>query len=166
MKKHVHSHPENPHPSKEAPPASQTDYQSLYQRALADQDNLRKRFDDERKLMGKLAIGDLVIDLLPVLDNFTRATEHVPAEEKESAWATGILYIRKQLMDVLAERGVEEVSAKPGEKFNPSEHEAIGTVTTSDQPDDTIAEVKSMGYRLYDRIVRPVQVIVVNHEQK
>ncbi|HSI21192.1 MAG TPA: nucleotide exchange factor GrpE [Verrucomicrobiae bacterium] len=147
-------------------PTEQTDYESLYKRALADQENMRKRFDDERKLLGKFAVGDVVIDLLPVLDNFTRATEHVPADQKESSWATGIMYIRKQLMDVLEQRGVQEVTAKIGEKFDPSLHEAIGTVTDNDKEDDTIAEVKSIGYRLHDRVVRPAQVIVVNHEQK
>lgn len=147
------------------PEAVQTDHQALYQRALADLDNQRRRFDDERQLMAKFAIGDLVIDLLPVLDNFTRATEHVPEAEKNSPWATGILHIRKQLMDVLAERGVTEVHAKPGDPFDPSQHEAIGSVANSDQPDDSIAEVKSVGYRLHDRIIRPAQVIVINQQK-
>jgi molecular chaperone GrpE len=141
----------------------QPDFQVLYQRSLADLENMRRRFDDERKLLGKMAVGDLVIDLLPVLDNFTRATEHVPEAEKNSAWATGILYIRKQLMDVLAERGVQEIHAKSGDPFDPSTHEAIGSVNNSDQPDDTISEVKSIGYKLHDRVMRPVQVIVNTH---
>lgn len=154
-KKHV------AHPQEEV--QTRPDFQSLYQRTLADVENMRRRFEDERKLIGKMAIGDLVIDLLPVLDNFTRATEHVPEAEKDSPWATGILYIRKQLMGVLAERGVEEVHAKPGDPFDPSTHEAIGSVHNSDQPDDTISEVKSIGYKLHDKVMRPVQVIVNTH---
>jgi molecular chaperone GrpE len=147
--------------AEEAP--TEIDYQVLYQRSLADLENMRRRFEDERKLVSKLAIGDLVIDLLPVLDNFTRATEHVPETEKNSAWATGILYIRKQLMDVLNERGVQELHAQVGDSFDPSLHEALDSVHNSDQPDDSIAEVKSQGYKLHDKIMRPVQVIVNTH---
>jgi molecular chaperone GrpE len=146
--------------------AESPDYQALYQRALADQENMRKRFEEERKLLSKLAVGDLVLDLLPILDNFTRATEHVPAEQKESSWTQGILYIRKQMMDALESRGVSEMSAKEGDQFNPDIHEAIGTVVDNDKQEDSIAEVKSCGYKLHDRIIRPVQVIVVTHENK
>jgi molecular chaperone GrpE len=146
--------------------AEAPDFQALYQRSLADLENMRKRFGDERKLLSKLAIGDLVIELLPVLDNFTRATEHVPADQKDSPWSTGILYIRKQLMDVLGNRGVSEVLARVGDTFDPEMHEAIGTVVDNDKPEDAVAEVKSHGYKLNDRIIRPVQVIVVTHESK
>lgn len=154
------AHTKAPEPTSDEQP----DYQALYQRALADSENLRKRFADERTLISKMAIGDLVLELLPVMDNFTRATEHVPADQQDSPWATGILYIRKQLMDILAERGVSELTANVGDRFDPQLHEAIGTVVNPEQPDDTIAEVAGVGYRLHDRVIRPVRVIVTTNE--
>jgi len=140
------------------------DFQALYQRALADAENSRKRFEDERKLIAKFAIGDIVMELIPVLENFTRATEHVPEVEKNSPWATGVLYIRKQLMDVLNQRGVTELTAQAGEMFDPNKHEAIGTVLDAEKAEDTIAEVKGMGYQLYERILKAVPVVVTAHE--
>jgi molecular chaperone GrpE len=142
------------------------DYQALYRRALADQENARKRLADERSLISKMAIGDLVLDLLPVLDNFNRATEHVPAEHRESGWMTGILHIRRQLLDALSARGVHEITAQVGDAFDPQWHEAIGSVINHDLPDDHLAEVKSLGYKLHDRVIRPVQVIVSTREAK
>lgn len=146
--------------------APEHDFQALYQRALADAENLRKRFEDERKLVAKFAIGEVVLDLVPVLENFTRATEHLPEDQKDSPWTTGILYIRKQLMEVLSQRGVVELTAKPGDAFDANLHEAIGTVTNPDQTEDTIAEVKGMGYQLHERVLKPVPVIVNIQETK
>jgi molecular chaperone GrpE len=151
---------------KKATKTPETDYQALYQRALADLENQRKRFDDERKIIGKFGIGDLVLELLPVLDNFTRATEHVPAEQKDNPWTTGILYIRKQFMDVLEARGVTEVIPQVGQPFDPTEQEAIGIVYNTELPDQSVAQLQHVGYRLHERVIRPAQVTVITHETK
>lgn len=139
------------------------DYQSLWQRTLADQENLRKRFDQERLTQAKFALGGFIEELLPVVDNFYRATEHVPAEQQNNGWVTGILYIQKQLLDVLEKEGLKEIATKSGDHFDPHRHEAIGTAVHPDQPEETILEIKNKGYQLHDRVLRPVQVIVNKH---
>jgi len=127
-------------------------------RALAELDNQRKRHHAEREQMAKFALAGFVEDLLPVIDNFYRATSHVPEEQKDSPWVTGIQYIQKNLLDVLETRGVTEIPAKPGDQFDPHLHEAIGT--RDEGEDDRILEVVNRGYKLQERVIRPSQVIV------
>lgn len=135
------------------------DHKELWQRALAELENLRKREATERQNHAKYALQAFLEDLLPVVDNFYRATEHVPSELQNSAWVNGILYIQKNLLDVMSQRGVVPIEAKPGDPFDPTRHEAIGTVE-GDQPEETIASVVAQGYMLHDRVLRPTQVTV------
>ncbi|MEI6477477.1 MAG: nucleotide exchange factor GrpE [bacterium] len=139
------------------------DYQDLWQRAVAEQQNAQKRFETEKQNQARYSKQGLIDSLLPVVDNFYRATEHVPTELEGSPWVAGILYIQKNLLDVLEGEGVAEISAKAGDQFDPHLHEAIGVVHEPAQPDDVITEIKNKGYKLHDRILRPVQVIVNHH---
>lgn len=135
------------------------DYKDLYQRSLAEVENTRKRFEQEKQQISRYALGGAAESLLPVVDNFYRATEHVPAEQQGSPWLAGIFHIQKQLLDTLAEWGVREMAVAPGDSFNPAEHEAIGTVVQPDQPEDQIVTVSARGYFLHGRILRPARVI-------
>lgn len=139
---------------------SEVDYQSMYQRALADQENARKRHDQDKKALREYACQSVIEDLLPVVDNFYRATDHVPAENKNDAWVTGIQYIQKQLLDVIESYGATEITTKPGDTFDPSQHEAVGVNHDPNTAEDCILEVQSRGYRLGKRVVRPAKVIV------
>jgi molecular chaperone GrpE len=143
----------------EAPVSAEPDYKDMWQRSLAELENLRKRELQERQNVSKFALKGFLEELLPVVDNFYRATEHVPAELQNSPWVSGILYIQKNLLDVMAQRGVSIIEAKPGDEFDPSHHEAIG-VTESEYPEGKIAIVNGQGYMLHDRVLRPTQVTV------
>lgn len=142
---------------------SEIDYQILWQRAMADLENTRRRYDQERLNISKYALTSFVEDLLPVVDNFYRATEHIPEDQRSSPWVTGIQYIQKQLIDALEARGVEEIQAKPGDMLDPHQHEAVETASEEGFEDDQIIEVKNRGYKMADRIIRPVQVKVNKH---
>lgn len=153
------------HPQPEQPTET-PDYKELYQRSLADQENSRRRLDQDKQLFTRFALEGFMSDLLPVIDNFYRATEHIPLEQQQAGWVTGVLYIQKQLLDTLEKRGISEISAKVGDHFNPSEHEAIGITTDQSVGEDSITEIKNKGYKLHDRVLRPVQVIVNKHSQQ
>lgn len=144
-------------PKKSAP--AEPDYKELYQRSLADVENMRKRMQQEKEQISRFALAQSVSSLLPIVDNFYRAIEHVPEDQKESPWLTGILYIQKQLTDVLSEWGVEEIPAKPGDVFNPDLHEALDTEVAEGLEDDRIVRVQNRGYQLHGRVVRPATVI-------
>jgi len=140
------------------------EYKEKWQRALADLENTRKRFEQDRLNLLKYSLEGFLEELIPVLDNFDRATSHVPAEQQGSPWVTGIQYIQKNLLDVMEGRGVNIIEAKQGDAFDAGKHEAIGTKEVQNIPEDKIAEVQNKGYMLHDRVLRPVQVIVSKPE--
>lgn len=141
-------------------------------RLQADFENYRKRQDAEKKELGGYLIEKLLFDIIPVLDNFRMATEHVPPEEKGSPWVKGIGYIEKQLEDALSGHGVTVMDAKEGDPFDPNLHEAISSEheTTdkerkeedgdgNDEPKkEIITKILQNGYRIGDRVVRPAKV--------
>ena len=103
-----------------------------------------------------------MLDIVPVLDNFRAATMHVPPEQKDSPWVTGIQYIEKQLETVLVENGVTTIEAEPGTLFDPSLHEAVGTEEGSEEKSEEhkIAKVLQKGYKVGSTVVRPARVSV------
>lgn len=136
--------------------AEKKEYLDGWQRAKADYANYRKdearRFED----MARFVAAGLIEDLLPVLDSFDLALSHPLPKEAEH----GMLLIRSQIGEVMKKRGVEEISVKSGEPFNPELHESIGEVA-AEYPAGTIAEVAQKGYMLRGKVLRPVRVRIV-----
>lgn len=127
-------------------------------RLQADFDNYKRRQGEAEKSLKEYLIQGLVLDLIPVLDNFNAATAHVPESDKSSPWVIGIQYIEKQLADVLAERGVQALVPNIGDTFDPSKHEALES--EAGEPENTIAKVLQKGYQLGDRVIRPAKVAI------
>lgn len=136
-----------------------------WQRSVAELENFRKRSEQESALRSKFASEGFVLDILPVVDNFYRATEHVPADLEKAPWVAGIQYIQKQLLDMIAAYGVGEIPAKVGDAFTADTQEAVGTTVDSEKPEGVIAQIVQRGYRLHDKVIRPVQVIVTKREE-
>ena len=131
-------------------------------RILADFENYKKRVaNEEKELYGHLT-SQIVTELIPVLDNFHAATEHVPADAAGSPWVTGITYIEKQFEDVLQNYGVEPLEVKPGDAFDPTHHEALDhkTVEGEESKELKIEKVVQKGYQIKGKLVRPAKVIV------
>jgi molecular chaperone GrpE len=100
------------------------------------------------------------LQIIPVLDNFHISTDHIPEDQKEGGWVVGIMHIQKQLENVLAENGVEEIETKIGDKFNPEIHEAIQNSGKEQETSDKIQKIVMKGYKMSGKIIRPVKVIV------
>jgi molecular chaperone GrpE len=135
------------------------EYYGHYVRARADLDNLRKRLQRDREDFVKFANERLLSEVIPILDNFERAftaAEKVPATHN---FAVGVEMILKQLREVLARYGVEELHPQ-GEPFDPAKHEAAEPVETTEHPDNTVLEVLQRGYMLNGRVVQPAVVRV------
>lgn len=128
------------------------------QRERADFANYRRRNEQERADFARFAKTDLITKLLEVLDNFDRALEHVPADQRDQAWVEGMWLVERRLRDILAAEGLEEV-ASVGQTFDPRIHEAIGHVD-SDAPEGTVVEEVRKAYRIHDRVIRPALVTV------
>lgn len=128
-------------------------------RLAADFDNYRRRTDEERKQLISLAQARTLLELTPVLDNFRRATEHLPADLKDHNWVTGVLYVEKQLEQIFQEFGLERIQTV-GQDFDPQLHEAIASESgDSASPQKVMAEIEA-GYKLNGQVLKPAKVKV------
>lgn len=124
---------------------------SMLVRALADYENLSKRVERERMELGKMASLSVVTNLLPVLDMFEKAQEHL----KDSGLAIGIAEFKK----VFAEEGLVEIMPKVGDAFDHETMEAIEV--TKGEEDNIISEVALSGWKFSDgTVVRHAKVKV------
>ncbi len=129
-----------------------------WQRCKADFLNYKK---EEAQRIGELidfAKSQWVLDILPIIDNWERAFEHMSDDLKESEWAKGAKQIESQLEDFLKAQRVEEIKTE-GEKFNPELHEAVEE-TEDEEESGTIIEVLEKGYTMNNTLLRPANVKV------
>jgi molecular chaperone GrpE len=135
------------------------EYLDLLRRKTAEFDNYRKRQERERRELSDLAAADVIQDLLPLVDNLDRALKTGTADATVDAYRRGVELIQKQLLDLLARRGVTPIDPL-GETFDPHWHDAVVREATSGGRDGEVTEVFSRGYRLGDRLLRPAMVKV------
>ena len=127
-----------------------------YLRTLADFENFRKRNEREKADFFKHALGNVLRDILPVLDNFDRALEHAEGGDE---FHKGVLLIYKQLFDVLQKHGLKPIE-EMGVHFDPNIHEAVIREEDDSVPSHTVVAVLQKGYFLHDRLLRPALVKV------
>lgn len=128
-------------------------------RTLADFSNYRRRTRDEMDQARKFGAEDLIIRVLPVLDNFERAIKTAEEIKDYDALHGGVILILRQLRDILEREGVKPIEAE-GKQFDPNLHEAVARLDTEDYPDNTIIEEFQKGYTLGDKVIRPSMVRV------
>jgi molecular chaperone GrpE len=131
---------------------------SRYQRLAADFENFKRRTRQDMVERTQYANEELLRKLLPLLDNFRRAIEHAPANV-DQRWFDGIKLVARQFEATLEAQGLSLIPAV-GEKFDPSQHEAIGSQETDDHEEGTIVEEMQPGYRLHEKVLRPTLVKV------
>ena len=134
-------------------------------RALAENDNLRKRHDKEIEDNSKYAIKNLSYSLLNVADNLQRALESIPNMEASGLddniiknLIVGIKAVEKELIDSLEKHGVTKFDSI-NQKFNPEIHQAVSKVH-NEKVDGTIVEEMQKGFKIGDRLLRPAMVVV------
>ena len=131
-------------------------YLDSWKRCQADFENYKKDQAKHQEEFLKYAKMDVIEQILPVVDNFEASLAHVPEKSKENKWVEGIVYIKKQIEDVLKNSEVEEIVVKEGEKFDPQIHEAVG----GDGEKQIVKKVLQKGYKINGRILRAVRVEV------
>ncbi|MDQ7834157.1 MAG: nucleotide exchange factor GrpE [Humidesulfovibrio sp.] len=128
-------------------------------RALADNENFKRRIQRETEEVRRYSTESVLSDLLPVLDNLTLALEHAGDNPACKNLVMGVEMTRKIFLDTLKRHGLECVGAC-GETFDPAKHEAIGTVCEAGQEEDCVTKVTQSGYVLKGRVIRPAKVLV------
>lgn len=142
---------------------------SLYDRLLRGQaefENYRKRVERERSEIYQRGRDDVLLQFLPVVDNFERALSSLETSEgDEQALRHGVELIHKQFKDALSKFGLETVEAV-GHVFDPHVHEAVTTEATDKHEENTVIEEFQRGYRIGDRVLRPAKVKVASTPEK
>ncbi len=128
-------------------------------RLQAEMQNLRNRTSREIADVRRYAFLPLLRDLLPAVDNITRAIESAENAESTEGLLEGFKLVKQQLLAVLSQHHCTEIEAI-GQPFDPNHHEAILQQPSAEHPAQTVTLVTQPGYRLHDRVVRASQVIV------
>ncbi len=131
-------------------------YLANWQRAEADFQNYKRRAEQERDETRRFALASLIINLLPILDDFERAFGSLDARLAGLTWFDGIRLIYRKLQMILDNAGVSVIQAE-GQQFDPRYHEAVAHA--EGEEGKVLAEVQR-GYKLHDRVLRPAMVVV------
>ena len=134
-------------------------FRDLALRSQADFENYKKRSAREKEEAIKYANSSLLEKLISIVDNFELGLEAARAEGEKSPIFSGMSMVLKQLMDFLADSGLQPIDAV-GQKFDPNLHEAIAHEANDKVPEGTVIRQTRRGYRMKDRLLRPSSVVV------
>ena len=126
-------------------------------RALADFDNFRKRQREETIRGAELAREEIILKLLPILDNFERALAAAEEQHSYDSLVAGVSLTLRQVREMLTREGVEAIEAV-GQEFNPELHEAMMRVETDEYADNTVVDELEKGYVINGKVLRPSRV--------
>ena len=135
------------------------EYRDLLLRTTAEFDNYRKRVDRDRQAADQAAAADLIGELLPLLDDLERALAAEADSDTAVAYRTGVELIHKQLLDLLARRGVSPLDTA-GQQFDPHLHEAVAHEESADHAAGEIIGELRRGYVMGARLLRAAMVRV------
>ena len=129
-------------------------------RALAETENIRKKFFKEKKDAEIYGGTKLARDLLSVLDNLNRALESVDDEmvEKQNAVLEGIELTKKELLNTFSNHEINELAPEMGEKFDPKFHQAMFEGPHPTIEKGNIIQVMANGFTIGDRLLRAASV--------
>lgn len=135
-------------------------WQDKYLRLSADFDNFRKRYRKEMDDLRKTAGEEMLVAILPVVDDFDRALKSIESAQDLEAVKAGISLINGKFRDFLTQRGVKEIDALH-QPFNLDLHEAITKIPA---PEEGLigknVDVITKGYTLQDKVIRYAKVVV------
>ncbi len=140
--------------------AERDELRDRFMRALADAENARKRGDKMRRDAEQYGGSKLARDMLPVYDNMKRALEAASDEQREAAGALieGVELTMRELLNVFGKHGIQIVSPKVGDRFDPQMHEAMFEAPVPGTNAGDIIQVSAEGFMIHDRLLRPAQV--------
>lgn len=131
-------------------------------RLFAEFENYKRRTSKERMDLFKTAGQEVILSLLPVLDDFDRALKEI-AKSEDEAMFKGVELISNKLRETLRSKGLQDVEAKAGDGFDADIHEAITQIPApSKKLKGKVVDVIQKGYSLGDKIIRHPKVVVGN----
>ena len=145
--------------SKEENKSSEIDeLNDRYKRLFAEFENYKKRTQKESLSKRAEITADVVISILPVVDNLQKAVE---VKIENNSYQEGIKLILRQLSDILKKFGMEEIETI-GHQFDPELHEAVSHIEDKEKGTNEIVEEYRKGYKIGTKVVRHAMVVVAN----
>lgn len=139
--------------------AKAAEYLDGWQRSKAEFANYMKRVNRDREQYNKDAVGRVVKNYLPVLDDLERALKDLPANGNLETWVNGIELIRRKMVTTLENDGIIPMVVE-GEMFDPLLHEAVAQIESEDHESGQIVDVIQTGYKIGERVLRPARVCI------
>jgi len=130
-------------------------YLDQFQRARADYANFKRRVEQEQASARQQAARDILLQLLPIVDDFERALANAPEDSDQASWVAGTRMILRKLQGLLERYGVRRLDSL-GQPFDPKHHEAVTSEPGSSS--SHVVEVYQEGYYLGDSVLRPAMV--------
>lgn len=129
-------------------------------RIFTDFENYKKRIQKEKLFLIKLANQEVVVELIPVLDDFERCLLELKKDNNINM-IIGIKLIYEKFFSVLKKKGIKQIKTKKGDNFNTDIHEALAQIIAPSQDlKGKIIDIVEMGYFLHDKVIRHAKVIV------
>ena len=144
----------------EAMQAKIDELEDRVKRQMAEFENFRKRTEKEKAMMFETGAKSVIDKILPVVDNFERGLGTIPEDDENSAFASGMKMIYKQMMDELDKIGVKPIEAV-GQEFDPNFHNAVMQVESEEYESGVVAQELLKGYMYHESVVRHSMVAVV-----
>ncbi|MFP4025698.1 MAG: nucleotide exchange factor GrpE [Thiohalospira sp.] len=131
-----------------------------YLRLAAEYDNYRRRTLKEKMDLSKSAGEDILVNILPVMDDFERGLASIDKAKEVDAIKEGVLLIYNKFKEFLKQRGVKEIEAKEKD-FNTDLHEAVTKIPApNEELKGKVVDVIEKGYLLNDKVIRFAKVVI------
>ena len=140
-------------------------WKNEYYRAYADTKNLRNNLEKEHSDIIKYRAMGFIEDLLPVLDSFHMALANEPSSQELKNYLVGFQFVYRNLVTVLENEGVKEISPNVGDKFSDKTMNAVD-VTEQEGEENIVTKVYAKGYELHGRLIRPANVSVSKNKKE
>ncbi|OUR92220.1 nucleotide exchange factor GrpE [Flavobacteriales bacterium 34_180_T64] len=132
-----------------------------FMRLFAEFENYKRRTAKERIELFKTASEDVVLAMLPVLDDFERALAHIDEDKEAEDLRKGVLLIYQKLLKTLELKGLSVVEISQGDVFNADDHEAITQIPApTEDLKGKIIDVIEKGYKLGEKVIRFPKVVI------
>ena len=129
-------------------------------RLFAEFENFKRRTAKERIELFSTASEEVMVSLLPILDDFDRASVEIE-KDKENETLKGVVLIKNKLFDSLKSKGLSLIDIKKGDEFNADNHEAVTQIpATSKNMQGKIIDVIEKGYKLGEKVIRYPKVVI------
>lgn len=145
--------------------ADSAQWKNEYYRAYADMQNLRKSLEDEKREALRYRAAGFLENLLPALDGFHMALNGEVTDPVLKNYLMGFTYIYNNIKQVLEAEGVSEIEPKVGDDYDMNTMHAVEAVESDLEP-NKVVKVLAKGYKLHDRLIRPVMVSVSKKKEE